>query len=234
MYDWITTPDNAGAISSAAAAVSAAAGLATLVLLLPSLFYLARQVRLARTSYSQMGMRQFLFDEYLGHKFLTIDEITIPERYGKSKNTTLLRLAKNAAWDEWCSDEAEWCSNSDRDRDSWQAKTACELAQVLENIGQATITGALPVEIVLAFFGNTIVEDWLLCRHWVKGHRLSRPVYKGNVAFHRRHAEWIALVCALWMKEWGHEKGNLRGRLRTAMNLINEYGGEREARDHLN
>ena len=67
---------------------------------------------------------------------------------------------------------------------------------------------------LLGIASDTIIDDWLLCRSWVKSYRESEhsisqreTVGSAAVHFHRRHAEWLALVAFAWMtRHWSYSR----------------------------
>lgn len=87
-----------------------------------------------------------------------------------------------------------------------------------------TFVGAVPVKLVMAVVADSIVEDWLVCMPWVTSYQHKQESWfkpeqkhRGDIRpkehspfkpsktrdFHRRHAEWIALVGILWLdKNW--------------------------------
>lgn len=154
------------------------------------------------------AMREFLLYEYLERKFKATQA---PEINGKK--VELLREAKTIAMDEHRKSPEEWnkasrLSNSG----AWQNQVAYETAWALEHLGASVFAGILPLRMILAIVGDTIIDDWLLCRSWVKSYRevknlVSKLETKNfpNAHFHRRHAEWLVLVTVLWMeRHWSY------------------------------
>ena len=109
-----------------------------------------------------------------------------------------VRDARDSAWDDREGDVENWNNQSLRPSTSWHNRVAYELAIALERIGISVFTGPIPANVFVALAADQVLEDWLLCRAWIKEYQSESPM-AGGVAFHRRHAEWLALLAALWM-----------------------------------
>jgi len=76
-----------------------------------------------------------------------------------------------------------------------------DLSVSQNRMGAAVLSGALPVRLVLGLFASDIVEDWMLCGAYNRQHRGTNGIsaVRDGETIHiaRRHAEWLAIVCAL-------------------------------------
>ena len=87
-------------------------------------------------------------------------------------------------------------SESDRHRDT--------LSKRLQRVGVLIYFDGIPLEFALAMNGYQIVTDWLLIRQFVDEIRdtdrdaENSEKWLQDVPFHRRHAEWLALICWIW------------------------------------
>jgi hypothetical protein len=144
-----------------------------------------------------------------------------------------LRAAKTWAWgtlegtidpkteqfacgqDKWL----DWRQKSSVDmRDSknnrtWENLIAFETAWALNQLGFICSSGLVPLGVILGNASETILDDWILCRPWVDTYR-AREKVRGRknreMDFHRRHAEWLALVAFFWMSgNWRYPKENM-------------------------
>lgn len=118
----------------------------------------------------------------------------------------------------------EWKENSDYSKyaggDSpWENKAAYQIAQALQDIGEAVLMGIVPLQYALTVLGDQFIDDWLVCKHWVTTYRIAQRVSlpedsttrdknesMRNVklyAYHRRHAEWLGILSAFWMEYRG-------------------------------
>lgn len=113
--------------------------------------------------------------------------------------------------------------NSTSAKGSWHNQYAHELSLELQRLGAMVLAGAIPVNLVLAFHGYSIIEDWGYCSKLVKDHiqrttkSPTREVdidgEKVTIPFHRRHAEWLACAAAIYMSRY-FKGGNLDELLR--------------------
>jgi hypothetical protein len=177
---------------------------------------------------ARVAILEFLVREYAEREFKAgrapkIDGVVAPNlRYAKEQGKKLYESHP----EEW--DEASKLVN----RDNWQNAVAHETAWVLEHLGAAVFSGALPLRLTLAISAGGIVNDWLLCRSWVRSYREEanavsklRATGTRTVNFNRRHAEWLALVATLWMRtSWHYPQADV---------VADRYGGIDNLADHL-
>jgi hypothetical protein len=163
---------------------------------------------LQRGTHNLAAFREFLVHEYLEREFTATESPII-----NGTKITQLHLAKVAAMREYKRNPTEWdIASVISNQGSWQNKVAYEIAWALESVGVAAFTGALPIQMTLAIAGDTFIDDWLLCRSWVKSYRESEQVIQRGenthataVPYHRRHAEWLVLITAAWMmRNWAY------------------------------
>ncbi len=189
-----------------------------------------RSVIHQKTTHNLAVMLEFVLGEYLEREFKATHA---PKINGKEEK--LLRAAKSKAMDEYKQNPVEWDEVSSlSNQDTWQNHVAFEIAWALEHLGASVFMGILPLDMVLGIVGETVIDDWLLCRSWVKSYRDFEGTISqvettgvGDVDYHRRHAEWLVLVTVEWMrKNWQYEscdkvaqvyggEGNLPPRIRS-------------------
>ncbi len=117
-----------------------------------------------------------------------------------------------------------------------EASLAMELSHRLERLGWSSFYGQVPVEPLLSTLGDQIVDDWQAARALVSKYRQQQGGVEfspeGADKFLRSHAEWISLVAALYMRQFGYKLAELvlndslwmdypggpRGRLKDLMN----------------
>lgn len=137
-----------------------------------------------------------LSQEYLDRKFKSTDPPIIDK-----KEFNNVRLLKKKALAEINTDINKWQKEVLKDN-SWQNKISYEIGISLERVGIATFSGAIPLSIVFALLADQIIDDWIICHTWVANHRQKEmSLTPTNIPFHRRHAEWLSILCALWMKD---------------------------------
>ncbi|MBI5296598.1 MAG: hypothetical protein HY869_14060 [Chloroflexi bacterium] len=174
-----------------------------------------RSVSNARQSLDLTGLSKFIKEEYADRDFQSTNAPKI-----KNKIVSKLRAAKTHGWKQFSENPTLWNEESRVDkRNTWQNATAFEIGVALERLGAAAFSGLLPLQLLLALYGDSIVDDWLLCRSWIVSYREreSQIKNKQEISFYRRHAEWLALVAAVWLNNQWHYPNSTR--------LIKEYGG---------
>jgi hypothetical protein len=149
--------------------------------------------------------------------------------------------------DEWFENYSElrnFCvDNFQSDQNKWddfsvycgeQSKTphrqaAAEIAARLQDLGILVYSGSLPVQYVLLDIADSIIEDWRLCRSWVhsyryeseqEDHTAAQFTNEQDVHYHRRHAEWIALIASIWWLNTDHDKRNTGWTQKAAEDII--------------
>lgn len=83
-------------------------------------------------------------------------------------------------------------------------KITHRLSVILNRIGQAAITGTIPVFNILSISSLMILQDWEKCKTLINW-RIQYGLKGGNDIIHytRRYAVWIASLSALYLiKEW--------------------------------
>jgi hypothetical protein len=151
-----------------------------------------------RNQQAATAIFDILGDEYLDRSFKSRGDIRID-----NKTVSSVREAKRLARRKYETRWADWDAASDIDRDEWENHLAFELGVALERLGIAVFTGVVPVQVFLALAADQVLEDWILCRGWIRSYQKKHRVTDatGMVTFHRRHAEWLVLLSALWMKK---------------------------------
>ncbi len=185
-------------------------------------------VRQQRGTYDLTALREFILREYAEHEFKTHFAPTI-----NGSKVISLRVAKWEAMKAYKQNPAVWDETSRlSNREAWQNQVAFEIADALQNLGAATFTGSLPLSTLLAIMGSAIVDDWLLCRSWIKSYRESQHTisqaqvtHGAAVYYHRRHAEWLVLITVAWMtRYWSYPNCGL---------VADWYGGPRNIPEAL-
>ena len=79
----------------------------------------------------------------------------------------------------------------------------------MQQIGIAAFSGIAPVEFVLANASDVIIDDWIICRDWLKTYRQDEAHQRKDdwlnaqlVDYHRRHGEWLFCLAVLWTDKW--------------------------------
>jgi hypothetical protein len=148
------------------------------------------QIALSRASLAATALEQLVIRQYLDRTFSATDA---PEILGRRVAT--VREAKLKARQHLRNEDWEERSQSE---DTPQNKIAFELSIALERVGVAVFTGIVPVRFLLSLAADQVVDDWFLCRAWIESYR-TRQGISGTLPYHRRHAEWLVLLCRLWM-----------------------------------
>lgn len=161
-----------------------------------------------REAYDLAALRELILSEYLEREFKATEAPVIDGR-----EVNILRDAKTEAMRQYEQDTRQWDQASDlSNQGAWQNRVAFETAWVLEHLGIAAFTGMVPLRVLLGLVGDAVIDDWLLCRSWVKSYRESQHAISQigtsdtpNAHYHRRHAEWLALVATIWMSQhWSY------------------------------
>jgi hypothetical protein len=199
-----------GVVSILAAVLSCAAAIITLR-------YRSRQIRTAEGHSRLVAGAQVaapfaaITQEYLDRRFRTADPPTID-------GTTVheLRVAKAIAvknyrradarplqpWFKNMPSRQTWRAASVLGRPGYENRIGYELSIAMERLGIAVFTGAVDAAFFLALAADQVLEDWPLCESWIESYRDENHGLmhrNGRVPFHRRHAEWLVLLSALWM-----------------------------------
>ena len=163
-----------------------------------------------RATHSLSALKGVILQEYSDREFKAAQPPFIVGEHGD--RITHLRAARTSALKEFRRRRARWEEASrwsEGPRWCWQNRVGFEIADALENLGLATLIGAVPLPAVVALVGDVIVDDWLLSRSWVRSYREDGPeaIRRESdwVPFHRRHAEWLTLTTILWMRRRGWE-----------------------------
>jgi len=174
-----------------------------------------------RASSARAAIIDYIVREYLEREFKMTQP---PAIHGKIVRS--LREAKQHARKEYEQNPEKWDKASRRSNlGAWQNAVAFETAWVLENLGATVFSGALPLGIALAIVGDVVIDDWILCRSWVNSYREDekaisqvQTTHTPGVHYHRRHAEWLALIATLWMtRHWRYPNCDL---------IADWYGGK--------
>lgn len=115
-----------------------------------------------------------------------------------------LRDLKGRAKKALHADPAAWArASTDADKRDWENVLAYELGIALNRIGIAVLTGVVPAGFFVTIAADQVLDDWALCREWVISYRQRESTRLQDVGahFHRRHAEWLFLLCTLWMQK---------------------------------
>ena len=110
-------------------------------------------------------------------------------------------------------------------------QVAFHVADRMQILGMAVFSGAVPPAYVIANLGDALVDDWLICEQWVASYREKELAqfewaHPSSVDYHRRHAEWLAILAALHMDGVWH--------YRRAQHVLDFWGGREEAWKRLN
>lgn len=91
---------------------------------------------------------------------------------------------------------------------NWENRIAYEFSLALQKLGASVFVGAIPLDFVLATGATQIITDWGYCHQLVERIRTDSPISPGTrlgpaqqVGYHRRHAEWLAYVAAVWLHQ---------------------------------
>jgi hypothetical protein len=136
---------------------------------------------------------------YLSRRLSVVGDLSI-----NGTTVTALRAAKEAAKAHRRSDSAGWARDATT-LGTWQNKFCYELSIALERLGAAVFTGVVPSRLVLCVASDQLIEDWLLLSDFIEAHRrrpggATRELRGEKLDYHRRHAEWLALLAGLWMR----------------------------------
>lgn len=144
------------------------------------------------------------------------EPVMVPNRNGGENAQKFVKMAKTRALDIIKEDLKTGSSNWDKasalipeNEGKWENRTAYETAWALQQIGVAVFSGIAPVNIVLMNVSDTIIDDWMICREWVKTYRFreAHELDGGDrpqvIDFHRRHGEWLFCLAVLWMRKVG-------------------------------
>jgi hypothetical protein len=183
----------------------------------------------ASNSNLMSALREFVLPEYLERDFKATQAPKI-----EGKIITSLRQAKQIAKRVNSQNPEEWDKVSRRSNlGAWQNQVAFETAWALNSLGTFAFAGCLPLPNLLALAADTIIDDWLLCRSWVRSYREDEgdtepsgtTVMQTTRFLHRWQAEWLTLVAVLWLErhrpypgsdhvaEWYGGKENLTAKL---------------------
>lgn len=213
--------------------IALAVSLISLAVSLVSLWVSYRRTRTAERSLAEQtagsaraAIIGSIVREYLEREFKATQP---PEINGRVVRA--LREVRQHAKKEYEQNPGEWDKASRRsNRGAWQNAVAFEIAWVLEHLGATAFSGALPLRIALAVVGDVVIDDWVLCRSWVKSYREDEKAISqmqttrtSSASYHRRHAEWLALVASLWMARHWHYPSCDR--------VAEWYGGEQNLRE---
>lgn len=139
---------------------------------------------------------------YLDRQFRSTAAPKIPTGEGETKEVVSVREAKYYALKI---DPEDWATESLK-VGTWQNKVAFEIGISLQRLGSLAFFGAIPIGWLLHLNSDQIIDDWLLCRAWIKDYQdkqqTSLVKWTIETPFHRRHAEWIALAASIWMSQY--------------------------------
>ena len=134
-----------------------------------------------RTAWQISNIKPFFFDEYL------TDEIKGHRKSLQEK-------------------EKEYFLNIDpklgNDKD--------KISKAVQRIGIMVYIGAIPLSYVLIMNGFQVVTDWMHISKYVDEIRGGnwRDNYNKNIPYCRRHAEWLSLVCYMYLKTSNYSVNN--------------------------
>lgn len=144
--------------------------LATLVL---REWFARRREERDRSAWQTNNIKPFYFDQYL------TDEI-------KEQRKSLQKIEK------------EYFISLDKSFDENKDK----ISKALQRIGIMMYIGAIPLSYVLIMNGYQVVTDWMRISKFVDDIRGGNwlAAKSNNIPYCRRHAEWLALVCFMYLK----------------------------------
>nr|VFK23056.1 MAG: hypothetical protein BECKLFY1418C_GA0070996_113311 [Candidatus Kentron sp. LFY] len=125
-----------------------------------------------RSSWQINNIKPFYFDEYL------TDEIKDHRKSLQNKKTDFINIDINL----------------EKDKD--------KISKAVQRIGIMTYIGAIPLSYVLIMNGFQVVTDWMHIAKFVDKVRGNNWLREGNsnIPYARRHAEWLSLVCFMYLK----------------------------------
>ncbi|CAM4200739.1 hypothetical protein [Shewanella aquimarina] len=158
--------------------------------------------------------RNHIYDDYVEGKFEPDFELDID-----GKKQTSIRQTRNLALDFLEKDQDSWNALSTinsrvNGKYTWQNTISYHIADGLQSLGLLVMSGTIPSNLVLASVSDVIIDDWLISYFWVKSYNKQenvRPMKnsdeKNSTYYHRRHAEWLALLTSLWFdKKWNYPR----------------------------
>ena len=123
-------------------------------------------------------------------------------RSGEVDGQTTIEDILQTAWLRHKATRIKWIRDSDIKSQRPANQIAFELAVALERIGLSVFAGGIDLALVLGLAADEIIADWPLCEAWVASYRERNPTLVNrddDIAYHRRHAEWLVLLSFLWM-----------------------------------
>lgn len=189
--------------------------LATALILLWTLGIAVRTAEAQERAYSLSSVFDYVIKEYLNPKQNVIESVRgqvggLPLTWGDLK-----RKAANERY----ANEGAYAMESAVDRPGWQNRLAFQVSVHMEQIGAAVMAGCVPAKLLLPILADQVVEDWMICSSFVRSYRDREKVFHSSgVSYHRRHAEFLALLAALWMNRNFPEYGPL-------VQITKDYGG---------
>lgn len=95
------------------------------------------------------------------------------------------------------------------------------LGKSLQQVGALCLLGSVPIRPLLFLNGPQVIEDWLAVKNHVY-HIRGQELYEPTVMpFHRRHAEWVALLSVMWMMN--QKNFDLPSKHKEIMNKFRKY-----------
>ena len=186
----LTSADAAAWLAALAALAAVASALAAAFAAIVA----SRALRSQRQTQGTAGLFDIVARQYLDREFLSTEPPTI-----NGVLVTKTRPLKATARQALATSEAEWTTEVVK-FGTWQNRLAFEVSIALERLGVAAFSGSLSLRLLLPLAADQILEDWTYCAPWVARYRTVQRTYQGSVPFHRRYAEWLVLVAAVWMQ----------------------------------
>jgi len=152
-------------------------------------------LRLQKQSFDVNSLFDIITKNYLDRVFESTDPPTVDDKV-VIKTRPLKAKARKII-----QDNPEQWENAIKNIDNWENKLAFELSIALERLGIAIFSGSIPLRFLLLIAADQLLEDWTICLPWVMLYRQKQKTVNtdSRIPFHRRYAELLVLLAAIWM-----------------------------------
>lgn len=217
----LSATELATAIAAFSALISVVMVLMTIVYQRHRVDYAAKTLDVQQTARAGAGFFNIVTSQYLDRHF----SAATPPKVG-GKVVERMRDLKGRAKKDLIADPVKWAMvSTDMEKRGWENVLAYELAIALNRIGIAVLTGVVPAGFFVTIAADQVLDDWMLCRDWIYNYREqeSTKVQSIGAHFHRRHAEWLFLLSALWMQRNFPNYPSLAGACRNRSHLKEDF-----------